>query len=109
MSEDEDARLGVREFQRRIEAIYLERDAGRGVLGTFAWFVEEVGELSRAIRRGKRENLEEEFGDCFAWLASLASIEGVDLAKAARKYAHGCPRCKATPCGCPHPTKPAKP
>lgn len=104
MSHEQPA-LGVREFQERIEAIYLERDGARGILGTFAWFVEEVGELSRAIRRGERKNLEEEFGDCFAWLASLASLHGVDLATAAQKYAHGCPRCKATPCTCPHPTK----
>lgn len=99
MSEQEP--LGVREFQERIEAIYLERDSARGKLGTFAWLVEEIGELSRALRRGERANLEEEFGDCFAWLASLASMSGVDLAKAAEKYAGGCPRCHATPCACP--------
>lgn len=93
--------LGVREFQDRIEAIYLERDSARGNLGTFAWLVEEVGELSRAIRRQERGNLEEEFGDCFAWLASLASMNGVDLAEAAGKYANGCPRCHGTPCACP--------
>ena len=95
--------LGVREFQQQIEAIYFERDSGRGKLGTFAWFVEEVGELSRAIRRGSRDNLEEEFGDCFAWLVSLASLNGVDIAQAAQKYARGCPRCDGTPCTCPHP------
>jgi len=94
-------RLGVREFQQQIEAIYLERDSARGALGTFAWLVEEVGELSRAIRRGDRTNLEEEFGDCFAWLVSLASMQGVDLAAAAQKYAGGCPRCRGTPCACP--------
>lgn len=93
--------LGVQEFQRQIEAIYFERDSGRGQLGTFAWFVEEVGELSRALRKGERGNLEEEFGDCFAWLASLASIAQVDLARAAQKYARGCPRCQGTPCHCP--------
>ncbi len=93
--------LGVRQFQERIEAIYLERDSARGALGTFAWLVEEVGELSRALRTNDRANLEEEFGDCFAWLASLASMSGVDLAKAAEKYAQGCPRCHGTPCACP--------
>jgi NTP pyrophosphatase (non-canonical NTP hydrolase) len=94
--------LGVREFQEQIEAIYFERDSARGTLGTFAWLVEEIGELSRALRRGEQDNLEEEFGDCFAWLASLASMRGVDLAKAAQKYAKGCPRCLGTPCGCAH-------
>lgn len=94
-------RLGVQEFQRQIEAIYLERDSARGTMGTFAWLVEEVGELSRALRKGERQNLEEEFGDCFAWLASLASIAKVDLGQAAQKYARGCPRCRGTPCACP--------
>ncbi len=93
--------MEVEDFQKRIEAIYFERDNARGVAGTFAWLVEEVGELSRALRKKERKNLEEEFGDCFAWLASLASMAGVDLAQAARKYDHGCPRCKKTPCGCP--------
>jgi hypothetical protein len=36
-----------------------------------------------------------------AWLATLASLSGVDLEAAARaKYALGCPRCKAAPCAC---------
>lgn len=95
--------MEVEDFQKRIEAIYFERDGGRGIPGTFAWFVEEVGELSRALRKRDkdRKNLMEEFGDVFAWLASLASLSGVDLAEAARKYDHGCPRCHKTPCGCP--------
>jgi len=91
-------------FQRLIEDIYFERDSARGTQGTLLWFVEEVGELVRAIRRGERHNLEEEFGDVHAWLATLASLHGLDLeAVGRRKYAAGCPRCKATPCACPHP------
>ena len=90
-------------FQKLIEDIYLQRDADRGVPGTLLWFVEEVGELVRAIRRGERENLEEEFGDVFAWLATLASLHGLDLEAVGRaKYAKGCPRCQAAPCSCPH-------
>ena len=94
--------LGVKEFQHQIEAIYLERDRSRGTLGTFAWLVEEIGELSRALRSNDRQNLEEEFADCFAWLSTLASLAEVDLASAAQKYARGCPRCQATPCVCKH-------
>ena len=94
--------LGVKEFQAQIEAIYLERDKSRGTLGTFAWLVEEIGELSRALRGNDRENLEEEFADCFAWLVTLASMAEVDLAAAAQKYAEGCPRCASTPCVCKH-------
>ncbi len=88
-------------FQQLIEDIYLARDAARGVDGTLLWFVEEVGELVRAVRRKERKNLEEEFGDVYAWLASLASLHGLDLEKVGRsKYAQGCPRCRKTPCGC---------
>jgi NTP pyrophosphatase (non-canonical NTP hydrolase) len=88
-------------FQALIERIYLERDAARGIPGTLLWFVEEVGELVRAIRREERPNLEEEFADVYAWLATLASLHGIDLDAIGRaKYGAGCPKCHATPCGC---------
>lgn len=91
-------------FQRLIEEIYFDRDSARGVSGSLLWFVEEVGELVRAIRRKERGNLEEEFGDVYAWLATLASLHGIDLEAIGRKkYGAGCPRCAATPCSCPHP------
>lgn len=89
-------------FQRLIEDIYFDRDHGRGTDKTLLWFCEEVGELVRAIRRGERHNLEEEFGDVYAWLATLASLHGLDLEAVGRqKYAKGCPRCAAVPCACP--------
>jgi len=78
-----------------------ERLVLRGTQGTLLWFVEEVGELARALKGQDRENLEEEFADVLAWLVTLASIAGVDVAQAARKYADGCPRCARTPCVCP--------
>ena len=95
--------MQISEFQEKIKEIYLEKDSARGVAGTFAWFVEEVGELSRAIRRGGPEQLEEEFSDVMAWLVSLATICGVDMEKAAGKYGGGCPKCGRTPCGCGEP------
>lgn len=95
-------------FQEQIEALYGSRDRERGLATTFMWFVEEVGELSRALRRKGRTNLEEEFADVLAWLATLASMAGIDMAEAANKYLHGCPRCHATPCRCP-PARPARP
>ena len=91
-------------FQKLIESIYYQRDAARGVPGTTLWFVEEVGELVRAIRRKERDNLEEEFADVYAWLSTLASLHGVDLDANGRvKYAAGCPRCQGVPCTCPEP------
>ena len=89
------------EFQKLIEDIYFEKDRARGVDGTLLWFVEEVGELVRAVRRGERANLEEEFADVYAWLCTLASLHELDLdGLGLQKYREGCPRCKATPCAC---------
>jgi len=93
--------MRIGEFQKRIESIYYERDAKRGLAGTHMWFCEEVGELTRALRRNAKHELEGEFADVLAWLSTLASIAGVDLEQAAaRKYGEGCPRCRATPCRC---------
>ena len=44
--------MKVNEFQRLIEDIYGGKDRARGTAGTYMWFCEEVGELSRALRRG---------------------------------------------------------
>lgn len=93
--------MTLSEFQRQIEDIYFAKDSGRGLPLTFMWFTEEVGELSRALRRGTPEQIAGEFADCAAWLATLASLAGVDLQAALqRKYGSGCPKCRATPCAC---------
>jgi NTP pyrophosphatase (non-canonical NTP hydrolase) len=88
-------------FQRQIERLYGDRDAARGTSKTFVWFVEEVGELARALQGNDPQNLREEFADVLAWLTTLASLEGVDLAEAATRYAECCPACRAAPCACP--------
>ena len=94
--------MKISEVQKHIEAIYFKKDSARGIEGTFMWFAEEVGELTRAIRRDDdRENLEEEFADVLAWLVTLASMKGIDLETVAqKKYAQGCPYCSAVPCAC---------
>lgn len=93
--------MTITEFQRHIRDIYFDKDSRRGRDGTFRWLVEETGELARAMRKGNRSNLEEEFADVFAWLSSLATLEGIDMEAACAKYAGGCPKCRATPCKCP--------
>lgn len=91
----------MKEFQRHIAELYLEKDKRRGVTPTMLWFLEEVGELAEAVRRGEKEGLEEEFADVAAWLASLANLLDVDLAAAvAKKYPATCLRCGAKPCLC---------
>ena len=89
------------DFQRHMRALYGQRDRERGLPRTFAWFVEECGELSRALFRGGDAERLHEFGDALAWLASLADQAGVDLEAAAARYASGCPRCGTVPCRCP--------
>src|SRR5580692_11543436 len=94
--------MTLEELQQRIRDIFGSKDAQRGVEGTFMWFMEEVGELSAALRDQKdRDNLILEFADVLAWLATLANIAGVELEEAmARKYGSGCPKCFASPCMC---------
>ena len=94
--------MTLAELQERIRELFGAKDARRGVEGTFMWFMEEVGELSAALRDQKdRDNLVLEFADVLAWLATLANIAGVELEEAmARKYGSGCPECLASPCVC---------
>jgi NTP pyrophosphatase (non-canonical NTP hydrolase) len=88
-------------LQAAMRATYGDRDAARGVDATFRWLTEEVGELARAIRTGDRDNLELEFSDVAAWLASLANLLDVDLDTAVGRYEEGCPKCHRRPCACP--------
>lgn len=93
--------MKISEFQKIIEDIYFEKDSKRGLMGTFAWFIEEVGELSRELRTCKdKKTLQDEFADVLAWLSTLASIAGINLEKASEKYSHGCPKCNEIPCAC---------
>jgi NTP pyrophosphatase (non-canonical NTP hydrolase) len=94
-------------LQQRISEIYDAKDRQRGVSGTFMWLMEEVGELSAALRGGDRKQQEEEFADVLAWLATIANVAGVDLDSAIRaKYASGCPGCQQVPCVCDRGEKP---
>ena len=93
--------MELAELQHQIEILYGARDRARGVDGTFRWWVEEVGEVAKALRRGDPAELEHELGDALAWLVSVANLAGVDLARAVARYGGGCPRCGATPCACP--------
>jgi NTP pyrophosphatase (non-canonical NTP hydrolase) len=92
--------VNLDDLQQSIRDTYGERDRARGVEGTFAWFVEEVGELSRAIRRQGHDERMVEFSDVLAWLVTLADLCDVDLAEAAERYRDGCPKCGEKPCAC---------
>jgi NTP pyrophosphatase (non-canonical NTP hydrolase) len=99
--------LSLADLQRIIRDTYGSKDRRRGVEGTFMWFLEEVGELSAALRNGTEAERAAEFADVLAWLATLANIAGVDLDAAVRaKYGGGCPGCGKTPCACDQAAKP---
>jgi NTP pyrophosphatase (non-canonical NTP hydrolase) len=87
--------IRIRDFQQHIELRYAATDRQRGWAKTFAYFIEEVGELATALaresdREAEEANLREEFADVLAWLCTLANIRGVDLESAIReKYLEG--------------------
>ena len=88
------------ELQDVIERTYGERDRGRSIAHSIAWLAEEFGELAQAIRKGTPEQIELEFSDVLAWVASLANQMEVDLTTAMLRYAEGCPKCHTVPCAC---------
>ncbi|HDJ94827.1 MAG TPA: nucleotide pyrophosphohydrolase [Acidilobales archaeon] len=94
--------MRISEFQKVIKDLYYEKDHSRGLERTFMWFIEEVGELAEALRKGDRESLGEEMADVLAWLTSLANLVNVDLElEAKKKYGRGfCPRCGMKKCIC---------
>ncbi|MGD9126184.1 MAG: MazG nucleotide pyrophosphohydrolase domain-containing protein [Planctomycetia bacterium] len=94
-------------FQQLIREMYFEKDAARGVDGTFMWLVEEFGELASALKNGSHEDRVEEFADVLAWLTTIANIVGVDLTEAiTKKYGEGCPGCNQFICTCDDSEKP---
>lgn len=99
--------LTLAEVQDNIRTTYGAKDGGRGLDGTYMWFMEEVGELAAALRGGSAPERSGEFADVLAWLATLANIAGIDLEAAFReKYGQGCPGCRAAPCTCGSAEKP---
>jgi NTP pyrophosphatase (non-canonical NTP hydrolase) len=88
--------MTIRELQQLIRDRYYPTDSARGTSGTFMHFAEEFGELATALYNNnrpktpptaaERANLEEEFADVLAWLATLANINDVDLTACLEKY-----------------------
>lgn len=92
--------MHITEFQKLIFDVYHTKDSARGIPQTFVWFIEEIGELARALHRNQKHELEEEFADCLAWLVTLANMTNINLEDAIRKYQNGCSKCHQTPCHC---------
>lgn len=92
--------VDLAELQDVIERTYGDRDRDRGVPATVAWLAEELGELAQAVRKGSRDQIEHEFSDVLAWVATLANQVGVDLTAVVDRYRDGCPKCSSIPCAC---------
>ncbi|MFW9827847.1 MAG: MazG nucleotide pyrophosphohydrolase domain-containing protein [Candidatus Thorarchaeota archaeon] len=95
--------MKISEFQDLIRDLYLKKDKKRGILSTFVWLMEEIGEFSRLLRE-KEINIEsasEELSDIIAWTNSLANLLEIDLESAiSKKYPGICPKCNLKPCNC---------
>lgn len=100
------------ELQALIRGMYHEKDVARGIEGTFMWFMEEVGELSSALREldgtpSSRRALAMEFADVLAWMTTIANVAEIDLTAAVSdKYGSGCPGCGRLVCVCSDSDKP---
>jgi len=77
--------LTLRFVQNLMKKYYYKRDSARGLYATFAWLVEEVGELAEALLSGDKEAIAEEIADVLAWLSSVSNLVGIDIEDAFRK------------------------
>ena len=95
------------ELQQLIDRMYSRKDEARGIEGTFMWLMEEIGELSAALRESSKEEAANEFADVLAWLATIANVAGINLTEAVQaKYGSGCPGCGHMICSCSDEEKP---
>ncbi len=93
--------MEIRNFQEMIGKIYIKRDRERGKEKTMLWVVEEIGELSQAVRKEDIPAIREELADVFAWLVSLANLYNIDIEnEIKRKYPGYCIRCGRAVCEC---------
>lgn len=79
----------------KIAQKYLERDKKSGKLFLLSVLVEEVGELSEAIRKGEVEAIEEELADVAFMVFCMANLFGVNIEnRLVEKYLVGDPSYK---------------
>ncbi|MEE9409792.1 MAG: MazG nucleotide pyrophosphohydrolase domain-containing protein [Candidatus Heimdallarchaeota archaeon] len=84
-----------------MEKLFIEKDRKRGKTKTMLKLVEEIGELAESILLKKKEKIEEELADIFAWTLSIANLYKINLNNAFKnKYQDFCPECRNCPCSC---------
>lgn len=81
------------QLQQYVQAKLVARNLVTPLPETVLHLMEEVGEVTRAMRRGDRANLAEELADCLWFVISAANVAGVDLdAALAQKEEQNCVR-----------------
>jgi len=93
--------MRIKEFQSLVKDLYYHRDIKRGNEKNMLWLVEEVGELSQAMRKNDKDAIGEEMADIVAWVMSIANIYDMDMEEfISKKYPGMCAYCKSNPCSC---------
>jgi NTP pyrophosphatase (non-canonical NTP hydrolase) len=95
--------MKISEFQELMKTLFFHQDSKRGIEKTFLWLVEEIGELSNALRKSAPNTSEvaDELADVVAWTCSLANLMDIDMEKALyEKYPNKCLKCNSNPCKC---------
>ena len=99
----------MKNFQKLMYDLYIQKDKKRGLEKTVLWLVSEVGELSELVAKNGhlsdnselKKELSLELADCLAWLFSIANLLDIDVEEAfLTKYPNKCPRCLSIPCKC---------
>jgi len=93
--------MKIKDFQENILNIFGERDKKRGLSGSFNHLVEEIGELSQALRKKDKIYIEKEFSDVFAWLCTCANLSNINIEEILKRYIKKCPNCQKEKCKCP--------
>lgn len=84
-----------------MKELYLEKDVKRGEEKTLQWLLDEVKELTDAVRKNDGESVAQEVADVVAWAVSVANLKDVDVEEALKeKYPNSCGRCRKSPCIC---------
>ena len=75
--------MELREIQRKLAELFLERDRARGLERSFMKLVEEIGELSEALLENR--GIEEELADVIARAISIANLLDLDVEEILKK------------------------
>ncbi len=96
-------KISISDFQNLMKNLYFHQDSKRGIKSTFAWLVEEIGELAKVIKHEKidKAKASEEIADIIAWTSSLANLLDIEIENALlKKYPNKCSTCNSLPGQC---------